>query len=212
MLFSLIERGFNMSKSLSNAPLYVAPYIYAHSPTCVVDEQNDDKQLYPLTTNNKILIYEREVNGWFLDVAAKLIEDDIKNNTIKNGFVALMIGFSYIEGVEQYKSGLSSDGHSRSFFCKGFKKIFRGVNAGNNQINNLYTNARCGLFHNGMAGNQVVINYEFEFAIKFNDAIEINPCLFLNAIQLDFNRYITLLKDDNNQKIRQKFINIFSID
>ncbi|WMC93216.1 hypothetical protein [Kineothrix sp. MB12-C1] len=201
-----------MSKSLSNAPLYVAPYIYAHSPTCVVDEQNGDKQLYPLTTNNKILIYEREVNGWFLDVASELIDKDMNNNTINNGFVALMILFSYIEGVQQYKMGMSSNRHSEQFFCDGFKEIFTDIDTEDNLIKNLYRNARCGLFHNGMVGNQILIDYKFDLAINFNDTIKINPLLFLNAIQLDFNRYITLLKDENNQEIRKKFIAIFSID
>lgn len=219
-----------MPKSLRNAPLYLAYGIYAENMNSVIDKLHDNTQLCPITINDKILIYERQVKSWFLDVAFKLFEEDGEKNEGKsedetfytNSFVALMIGISYIEGVQQYKEGRSSRNRGNKVcFRRGFREIFENVNTTtnneqltNNQIDAFYSSARCGLFHNGMTGGNIVLRYDCGSPIFFEgiDLIRVNPWLFLEYIKSDFERYIEILNDESNEEAREKFSGLFSLD
>jgi hypothetical protein len=48
---------------------------------------------------DKFTIYERQVQEWFLIPATRLV------NTQNSGFIILMTCLSYIEGIEQYRTG-----------------------------------------------------------------------------------------------------------
>lgn len=196
-----------MPKQLRREPIYIAPDILGNiqddGSYFVFDEKNME-ELDPLNVFDKIKIYERQVKGWFLEPTLRMVKYKPKNK----GFLVLMSCLSYIEGVEQYKSGNSSVGHSKDFFISGFKKIYSHQFT-NNQISRLYIQARCGLFHDGMSKGQIIINSSFVNSICFeNTDIKINPKKFLNDIILDFNEYINSL--NNDEVARGKFNHMFS--
>ena len=66
-----------MPKQLGREPIYVAPKITGHirenGTICVFDELNKI-ELDPFNVNDKILIYERQVKGWFFNHAENLIK------------------------------------------------------------------------------------------------------------------------------------------
>lgn len=196
-----------MPKKLGTEPIYIAPkiigFIKENGNPYVFDELNQ-QELDPLNVNHKILIYERQVKGWFINQAENLIK--YKNQD--KGFIVLMICLSYIEGVEEYKTGQNSQNRSREFFINSINKIFPNKFQ-NSEISELYREARCGLFHNGMVRGQIVINNSFNEAIKFSDnRIKISPSKFLNEIKIDFENFINELKTDNQK--RANFNNLYT--
>ena len=197
-----------MPKQLRDYPIYIAPQIRGHKdrngqPT-VFDERTN-RNLDPNNIDDKIVIYERQVKDWFLNRASKLV------NGNKNGFIVLMISISYIEGVQQYMNGQTSHNNSARFFREGIRRIFQ-LNEQDHVLNDFYAQVRCGLFHSGMTQNKVIISREYEQVIDFSEynTIKINPKLFLRAIRLDFNRYVSVLKNTDNNEERDRFSQMFS--
>jgi len=192
--------------------IYLAPEIlgkYENGEPIAIDERNDNERLNPRNVDDKIKIYQREVEEWFLNPASELIQQE----SFKNAFIVLMISMSYIEGVEQYKTGRSSDGKSIAFFIKSFNRLYPNKFQ-KEHIKKLYAKARCGLFHNGMVKGGVIFNNAYEQPITFEDngeRIKINPCLLLQDIQHDFQKYITELTNRNNTSTRENFDRMFIV-
>ncbi|HOI18672.1 MAG TPA: hypothetical protein PLX15_02300 [Candidatus Woesearchaeota archaeon] len=197
-----------MPKQLRDYPIYIAPQIRGYKDRTgqpIVFDERTNRNLNPNDIDDKILIYERQVKDWFLNRASRLV------NGNKNGFIVLMISISYIEGVQQYIKGQTSHNNSGRFFREGMRRIFQ-LSDSDNVLNDFYAQVRCGLFHSGMTQNKVVISRDYEQVIDFSEhnTIKINPKLFLRAIRLDFNRYINLLKNPENNNERNNFNRMFS--
>ena len=197
-----------MSKQLRNYPIYIAPQIRGHiqeNGEPVVFDERTNQNLNPNNIDDKIFIYERQVKEWFLNRASRFLRGD------KNGFIVLMISISYIEGVQQYINGQTSHNNSGLFFRQGIRRIFQ-LNECDDVLNDFYAQVRCGLFHSGMTQGKVIISKEYEQVIDFSeeDSIKINPKLFLKAINIDFNRYISLLRSSANNDARTHFNRMFS--
>src|SRR5690606_1794239 len=81
-----------------------------------------------------------------------------------------------------------------------------------NQIGDIYSEARCGLFHNGMVNGKIIISNTFHNPIDIPDeeTIKINPVLFLKDVKEDFRRYLKLLKSPNETIVRANFEQMFS--
>lgn len=199
-----------MPKRLRNEPIYLAPDILAwrdsdHRPR-IIDERTE-RRLDHNSIDDKIFIYERQVREWFIDRANGLIQDK------KYNFVVLMIAVAYIEGIEQYRRGESSERQSKKFFRYGIRRIFGVGESDWWKIDDLYTHLRCGLFHNGMSGDAVVLNRSLGCAIRVSErgTIDINPELFLNKVVDDFASYLEELRDVNNTVVRTNFNMMFNV-
>ena len=174
-----------------NQEIYIVPEIlgkYENGIPIAVDERNGNRSLDPRDIDDKIAIYEREVNDWFLSPAESLLD----HNRFENSFVVLMVCMSYFEGVEQYKTGVESNRRSKNCFIDSVKRLYPNQFQ-DNDIGKLYTKSRCGLFHNGMVKGGVIFNNSFLDVIAFEnngETIKINPEKLLNDIKRDFAAYI----------------------
>jgi hypothetical protein len=209
-----------MSKQIQrDEEIYVAPEMlgkYESGTPVVIDERNSNGRLDPTNVEHKIEIYEREVKEWFLKPA----QDLLTQNSFKNSFLVLMVCMSYIEGVEQYKTGIDSSRRSKDCFIDSIRRLYPDqYNDGD--IGKLYSKSRCGLFHNGMVKGGVIFNNSYEDIIKFEqngEVIKINPQKLLQDVENDFDRYINELKnidnnsrDRNNRTARENFDRMFSV-
>jgi hypothetical protein len=199
-----------MPKKLREEPIYLAPDILGFRDdnyVPVIIDERTRANLHPHNIDDKIFIYKRQVTEWFLNRAVSLCH---KKN---NNFIVVMIATSYIEGIEQYRHGRLSNGRSREYFLIGMKRIFGIHDVTDNQLRELYKHLRCGLFHNGMSGDAVVLNRKLKNAIEFSvrGTIDINPKLFLSAIVQDFEHYINELSNIDNTVLRNNFDNMFTI-
>lgn len=181
-----------MSKQiLRNQEIYLAPGIlgkFENGTPVAVDERNNGARLNPRDIDDKITIYEREVNEWFLNRASDLLN----YNRFDNSFIVLMVCMSYVEGVEQYKTGIESNRRSKECFVDSIKRLYPDTFQ-DRDLNKLYVKTRCGLFHNGMVKGGVIFNNSFPEAIKFEnngEIIKINPTKLLEDIKEDFHNYV----------------------
>jgi len=196
-----------MPKKLrQDSKIYIAPQILGwldsnYDP--VVQDERTDRSLDPRNIDDKILIYERQVNDWFLEPATNL------TNEWNNGFIVLMICMSYLEGVEQYIRGESSNNNSREFFTSAISRIYPNKYSPCD-LEEFYREARCGLFHTGMVRGKIIISYSFNESIEFEDSstINVNPQKLLEDIKSDFQAFIVKLKKDSNS--RSKFDRMYS--
>ncbi len=196
-----------MPKKIRKQPIYIAPEIVGY-----LDEQNvphveDERYNRKLSADvddDKITIYERQVNGWFLEPAGELLKN--KNNE----FLVLMICLSYLEGVEQYRRGEYSNGNSKSFFVAAINRIYP-QEYDEVKLKEFYADARCGLFHTGMIKGKTVIDSCLNQVFLFEDesTIRVNHRMLLEAIKQDFNEYVNQLRI--NQETRVKFSKLFNV-
>lgn len=185
--------------------IHIAPGITGKrddSGRLVIKVDSSGERLYPnKNIEDKIKIFERQVNGWFLERASTLLEGE------DNGFVILMIATAYIEGMEQYRQGKSSNNRSRSFFKKGIKRLFEVDSCDYKRLDGFYSELRCGLFHNGMTGPNIRIYSDYDKPIDFSDSniIKINQKLFLEKVKEDFGKYLTDLRDTTKTALKDNF-------
>ncbi|TFF34036.1 hypothetical protein [Mucilaginibacter psychrotolerans] len=190
-----------------NFAIYIAPDILGFYIENIPEAFDEKKQmiLNPNLINDKILIYERQVKGWFLNNATRMIKSK------GNGFIVLMICMSYLEGIQQYIQGESSRNRSGTFFKNSIHRIYPNAYS-DSDLDNLYSAARCGLFHNGMVDGRIIINTSYLHPIEFigTDDIRINPKHLLIDIKNDFNDYLKSLRNPSNTIRRQNFDSMFS--
>ena len=188
--------------------IYIAPDIlgkYENGRYFAIDEKNNNSELDPNNINDKITIYERQVRGWFLDRATRLVKGNY------NGFIVLMICMSYLEGVEQYRQGRSSNNDSNNTFRRALHRIYPNQ-YNDNDLRNLYRESRVGLFHDGMVRGNVIINNGFSSSLSFeNGNIKISPKKLLDDIKEDFKKYIEDLKNIQNNELRQNLDNMYRL-
>lgn len=196
-----------MAKRIRNETIEIAPFIIGNiqdDGNYFVADQKNNTLLNPENVDDKIKIYERQVKGWFLEPTLRMV----KYKPRHKGFLVLMSCISYFEGVEQYKTGMSSNGNSKRTFINAVNRLY--PNQFNDQkIGRLYSQARCGLFHDGMVNGQIIISNSYDESISFtaNDIL-INPKKLLKDIMNDFEDYILTLKDD--VEARQRFNRMFT--
>ncbi|MCK4552981.1 hypothetical protein KAT80_02150 [Candidatus Pacearchaeota archaeon] len=162
----------------------------------VVNKYNND-------LNTKIAVYQDRVNGWFLDIA-ELLKDEFHS-----GFVILMICMSQLEGIEQFRRGKKTNfSESKEVIKDSLRRIFTIPSQHEKALEILVNDVRHGLFHDGMVRKKILINSDLANAILLGvdgESILINPHLFLTALKIDFDKYITHLTDSVNVDLRKNF-------
>jgi len=196
-----------MPKQIIDSEIYIAPKILGvnkDNQYFVTDEETD-RELDIDNLDDKIFIYERQVKGWFLDRANDLL------NSNENKFIILMICLSYFEGVQQYRDGRFSNNESKIIFVKSMIRIF--PNLIDTNLEELYSDARCGLFHSGMIKEKTILRNDYTEAIDFSDTqrIKINPRKLLEEIKNDFEKYLIELRDPNNEELRNNFDKLYTL-
>jgi hypothetical protein len=130
-------------------------------------------------------------------------------------FAIIAICFAYLEGVQQYMDGQSSKNAGRRFFAKSFQRAFSSCGLEPSQIDMLYEQGRCGLFHDGMTRTQVI--YDMSLGLAFSvtnngsqDLFRFHPEHLLGKVEDDFGTFINLLRGDGNPESRKNFDTMFS--
>lgn len=151
----------------------------------IYDKRNAQTSLNLNDIKTKIKIYEDRVNSWFLEIAEKLKSDS------ETSFVILSIAIAYVEGNQQFREGKMSENNSKKFFIKGLRRIFDKETVPDDILKGYYKQIRCGLFHDGMTGSNVIVSRKFLDPLRYtNGIIKINPHKFLDKIRQDFKNYI----------------------
>lgn len=174
----------------------------------------------------KIEIFQAKVWGWQLHVADLAINGGRNHEDAANvsglphsGFAVLQILLSYFETIARYESGNTGKDQSREFFIQGVLSVFPQVRtfpyaATRRFLNQLYENARCGLYHISMTRAGVAIA-RTHAAISFAEnppRIVIDPHELAPALKRHFECYIARLRDPTQAELQENFRKRFNHD
>lgn len=162
-------------------------------------------------------VFEDRVRNWLLEPAESLLK-------LPQGFVAtISLLFTYFEPIQIYISGQDSKGASKRFFIDGFLAVFGSPGIDKSQLKNMaktmYSEGRCGFFHNGLSGRKIgyltdrdealtVTQPKVDGKIDFNGKVQsvvINPDRFHWCVKRHFDKYISDLRKNENKTLRENF-------
>lgn len=172
--------------------------------------------------NDLIDVFEDRITNWSIRPSKTLLE------TQHGYFASTGILLAYFEAIQSYIKGQVSSGNSRAFFVGGFEAVFASKNGGHVKqlASTIYTQARCGFFHEGLMREKIFFstakkdailvtlprkNGNLDLNAKIESAI-INPIRFQWCVERHFNDYINKLRDSNNQTIRDNFKKIVELN
>jgi len=176
------------------------------------------------TLEDKIDVFEDQVTGWVLNHASAL---DAGNYALRehSGIAILMLVTPYFEQIASYLRGEDSNGHSGEFFRHGVRAVFpnmddqfrtQGVRdpaaAAEAVMGVLYSEVRCGLFHEAMIRGRILIRRDtaslgvmIERDTGEIGAVVVDPFLLLGNVRAHFEGYICRLRDPAEHELRRNF-------
>src|SRR5258705_265378 len=83
----------------------------------------DSSKLANATTEDKIDVFEDQMNSWLLAHAHALASANYPSSQ-HTGFAILTLVGSYFETIASYLQGASSEHQSATFFAFGFRAVF----------------------------------------------------------------------------------------
>ncbi len=182
---------------------------------------------------SKIDVFEDQIRGWVLQQAATLLSD--KQPTRDHaGIAVLMLLLPYFEQIACFIEGASSKNKSREFFGIGIVAVFprfrdelrsdaqeprlKDPDAAHEKIVDvLYSEARCGLFHEGMIRGQILVarpdaqsGGASPFGVMIDADGDVGSIVFfprglLNSIAAHLDRYVDRLRDPKETTVRERF-------
>jgi hypothetical protein len=176
--------------------------------------------LYSGRTEDRIDAYEARTRGWFLDHARMLL--DVPDGEM----AALHLMLAYLESSTIFRRGESSRTREREFFRLAFRDIFpdsewtrlpgapTSPTFFEDVADFLWTQLRCGLYHEGMTKTHVWVSRDHAASIHLAGSgtpqdpftAIINPAFFLKRIDGHLSAYIAALrKADDTSEIRRRF-------
>lgn len=167
--------------------------------------------------STQILIVEREMSEWLFHPMNVLMEDDNdpekSYKPFKNGIFILFGAFTYIEKMQRYREGQAYKKNatdSSKIIKDGFGRIFTDIQGGST-IDKILEPTRHTLMHEGMVGDDVLLNYAFGLAICYDEQkVKINPIKLLETLKEDFENYIQELKQGEDSLLVENFKKVFN--
>ena len=163
-------------------------------------------------------VFEDRVRKWLIDPAKFLLN-------IENGVVpAVSIILGYFEGIEIYYSGQDSKGASKDFFRRSFKRVFHAKSEADHIydqiVDSIYAEVRCGFAHDGLFRNRVFFSEARPEALHITwprnsggfvmegkvESIVINASRFVDGVETDFGRYISVLRNESDSVLKSNFL------
>jgi hypothetical protein len=162
-------------------------------------------------------VFEDRIRNWLLEPAKSLLQ-------LPHGFVAtISLLLTYFESIQTYLSGQDSNGASQRFFIDGFLAVFGSPGIDKSQsekmARTMFTEGLCGFLHNGTSGvkiqyskirnealtvTQQKVNGKVDYDGEIR-SIVINPDRFHWCVQRHFDKYISDLRNVENETLRENF-------
>ncbi len=150
-------------------------------------------------------MYEDRVRSWFLNVA----QEHTQRGPCPADYVALAVALSYVEGVEQYRTGDGTHGLSKDRFRASVQRIIQGVD--DDLAKRLYKSVRCGLFHSGFTEGPTLLSYDRPHSVALaNGYLYLNPREFVSAVIKDFAVYVAKLRADPSGVLAKNFVKLWN--
>ena len=167
-----------------------------------------------LTLDDKISIFLDRTDGWQLSIAAQC--EPIGHSA----FAVLHIVLSYFETVAKYQDGFTRHGQSAHYFKRGVEEVFPTIAqipayVRDAILSDLYSGARCGLYHAGMTAAHISVGLLDGGDILYdpnNRTITIDPYQLTKTLRAHLVAFGARLRDPANAELRTKFQQRFDYD
>jgi hypothetical protein len=197
------------------------------SPKYVLDSDCIDLFIKLTNKSNKeswdkaIDIFEDRIKGRFLNIVNSLLDESKQDRSLTNGFSIMALNCLLVETLQQFYLGLEDTRRNskNSFvnfltqspyfngthrkYSKMFGKSFTGKSA-----ELFYTDVRCGILHQAETKNNVMLTYYGTYLVDDGTNpgwLMFDVGWFTKALNLEFDRYVTRLKDNQQEDIRNNF-------
>lgn len=165
------------------------------------------------TFRDKIKLFESQVLGWQLSIANDIINVHSRANP-HAGFAVLSILLNYFEMIGKYLKGYEGIKQSKKHFTIGFLDVFKNIKVSDKVIDVLYEDARCGMYHEALIGNRIILTGAHNTPIfvinKDLPAIAIDPQTLTSTLISHFNGYVKKIQEsDQDSPIYKGFLRRF---
>ena len=149
-------------------------------------------------------VFEDQIRGWVFDFAHQLAGKE------HSGIAVLMLATSYFEQITSFRLGQNSEGKSKGFFREGVRSVFPEISqVGDQTLDQLYAQLRCGLFHTGFIKPGLILVPEGKPIEVLTEGqlvrLKICPNAFLERVVKDFDNYISQLRSRSDQSLIDNF-------
>lgn len=153
---------------------------------------------------HKLRLFQEQIQGWTLDVLK-----EIKVKVGHSDFAMLSVMMAYFENIQKFRNGYDKPGKSELYFTEGLKWVypkFKTHKDGNSLTKLVYEQARCGMYHVGLTGTQIVLDCSISSGIGIvRGNIKMCPEKLVTDMQRHFDQYITDLKNPSSSVLRTNF-------
>lgn len=165
------------------------------------------------TVEDKINLFEDQVLGWQLGIANDIINVNADENR-HAGFAVLSILVSYFERIGKYIDGYTQTNRSEYYFNHGLIDVFPELDGAGWAKKILYSDVRCGMYHEAVIGGQIILTRQFNQPITIVNQtqpyIAIDPHTLTTALIEHFKNYIHKLRTANEgEPLLRNFIRRF---
>ena len=168
----------------------------------------------PKTIEEKIDVFEARVNGWQLDIAQSLIDNQVQHSD----FAKLHIVINLFEVIGKYRAGYTETKKSAHYFKEGMRYVFNQVEQdkeAEKHFTTVYQQIRNGLYHIGhtMPGIRIVSSKHNSFSRDPSTGdLWVNPDGVILDLRSRINDYITELRCPENVDLRKNFEIRYDVD
>jgi hypothetical protein len=200
-----------------------------------VSPKFDALKLQNPTIEDKIDVFEDQVNGWIFNHANVLVSPQNPQYQ-HSGVAVLMLVGSYFESFAAFLRGESSEGRSKQFFADGLRDVCPDIfttaqeeDPANAErvysafAHTFYAELRCGLFHEAMVRGKILIapgmpdvgnaglGALIDTTTHTLSTIVIDPARFLSHVENHFASYVAKLRDPNQIDLRRNFERVWDV-
>lgn len=169
-----------------------------------------------LSLEDKIAVFVDRTEGWQLGIAEQV------GRLPHSGFAVLHILLSYFETIAKYYHGIIKRGDPKGkYFKMGVRLVFptlaEKIPTGDLDafLNELYSGARCGLYHASLAAGHIEVcslPHDWFKYDAYNPRITIDPPRVVKELQTHLVVYAVKLRDPGNGDLRTNFEKRFNHD
>jgi hypothetical protein len=169
-----------------------------------------------LSLEDKIAIFVDRTEGWQLGIAEQV------SRLPHSDFAVLHIVLSYFETIAKYYHGIIKRGdHKGKYFKTGVRLVFptlgEKIRAGDLEafLNDLYSGARCGLYHASLAAGHIEVcslPHDWFKYDAYNPRITIDPPRLVKELQVHVLAYTAQLRNPSEGDLRANFEKRFNHD
>lgn len=169
-----------------------------------------------MTLDNAIDIFIAQVIGWQLNPAKNMRDAGIPDRE----FAMLGILLSFFEKIAKYRAGYEGKHKSAYYFKEGVLWAFPEIDKSDpnslEMLQLMYEDIRCGLYHVGRTGTNVMVALDVSNGAFGYDAdtkrIIINPDILVADLIYKFEQYADELRNPENTELRSNFEKRFLFD